>query len=150
MLKLDANTYVLTLENQTQIHFKLDSQLINVTSGRSKFEIPLQISPVSQQLKVQIDKSYEYFTSLSPQNTPRNHIVKGLLCSNRECCRIVENKRSAYCCQGCQIREQNLRQGRVQVRKELITKKHDILDKIRSIEGCFGLQEVQEIMKKFG
>ncbi len=57
-------------------------------------------------------------------------IKRGLFCCSRECCVPVTNsdKKSPYCSERCQTREQNLRQGRVRPNKAAITAKKGMLD----------------------
>ncbi len=57
-------------------------------------------------------------------------IKRGLFCCSRECCVPVTNidKKSPYCSERCQTREQNLRQGRVRPNREAIKAKKGMLD----------------------
>ncbi|GIQ90925.1 hypothetical protein KIPB_013927, partial [Kipferlia bialata] len=52
-------------------------------------------------------------------------LTRGILCMSRECCNLMLFKpgRSPYCSKVCQVREQNMRQGRVKPRLTLIYRK---------------------------
>ncbi|KAL0248848.1 hypothetical protein GEMRC1_004082 [Eukaryota sp. GEM-RC1] len=81
----------------------------------------------------------EAFTNRHGQTSQQNFTLptslsqstKNKFCKNRECFGIVNRvdgkSRSPYCCNKCQTREQNLRQGRVRPNRSQIALKNTIL-----------------------
>ena len=102
-------------------------------------------------------------TVMDPLRSARRNtnVVKGLFCSNRECCSLILDVlgRSPYCCKQCQIREQNMRQSRVKFRESMIRRKEALFNyllrlneddferaKVVSMVGIF----LSEYSKEFG
>lgn len=80
-------------------------------------------------------------------NSPNNNAIRTklydgkMVCSSRECCNYVLRKKSIYCRDKCEYREQNLRQNKVTEAKEKVQRKRAFVESLERTVVVTGARE---------
>ncbi|KAL0225559.1 hypothetical protein RCL1_003471 [Eukaryota sp. TZLM3-RCL] len=140
---LSGSEFLTPFHGFPAVNHQSPENTINTFAFSPTTAITMQHNPGTQLAPTQLASfgfPMEYYTTAPPTMIGHHNIeipstlsstTRGKFCKNRECMHTVNRvdgkARSPYCCNKCQTREQNLRQGRVRPNKQAIAMKNTVL-----------------------